>query len=197
MTACAAPQADPQGDAVPAVAATTGQVGVEPVCEPSQRMPLEGRASPYDSTSVMLGEDVAKICYGRPSARGRTMIGGEAVPYGRLWRTGANEPTILHLPFTAELGDLLLEPGSYSLYTVPGEDEWTVIVNRSTEQWGHEGSYTEEVAAQEVGRTPATVEPLLDHVETFTIRFEPIDGASAQLLMEWENTRVRVPFIRR
>ena len=162
-------------------------------CAPmTSNMPIEGRASPYDSTLITVGGRTAKICYGRPSARGRTMIGGEAVPYGRLWRTGANEPTTLHLPFAAEVAGVRLEPGSYSLYTMPGLEQWVVILNRSTSQWGHEGRYTEEVRAQEVGRGTAPVTSTAAPVEMFTIRSEPAEGG-ASLVLEWENTRVDIP----
>lgn len=162
-------------------------------CAPmTESMALEGRASPYDSTLIRLNGETAKICYGRPSARGRTMIGGEAVPFGRLWRTGANEPTILHLPVAASVAGIELEPGSYSLYTMPGLDEWVVILNRSTSQWGHEARYTTDVRAQEVGRGMAPVTRADAHVETFTIRSEPA-GPGAALILEWENTRVTIP----
>ena len=162
-------------------------------CSPmTSNMPLEGRASPYDSTLITVNGRTAKICYGRPSARGRTMIGGESVPYGRLWRTGANEPTTLHLPFAAEVAGVRLEPGSYSLYTMPGLEQWVVILNRSITQWGHEGRYTEEVRAQEVGRGMAPVTATSAPVETFTISSAPAEGG-ASLILEWENTRVAIP----
>lgn len=167
---------------------------MEVSCKPmTNRMKLEGRPSPYDSAAITIGGRTAKICYGRPSARGRTMIGGDNVPYGKLWRTGANEPTTLHLPVAASIAGIEVEPGSYSLYTIPGEKEWTVIVNRSTTQWGHEGSYTPEVAAQEVGRGTVMSERLQDHVETFTIRSQPAGPGRAQLVLEWEHSRVTVP----
>ncbi|HEV2130659.1 MAG TPA: DUF2911 domain-containing protein [Longimicrobiaceae bacterium] len=175
---------------------TTGQTAAL-ACTPSERMPVEGRTSAYDSTMVMVGGAQAKVCYGRPAARGRTMIGGEAVPYGQLWRTGANEPTIIHLPFAAEIAGVRVEPGSYSLYTIPGEQEWTVIVNRSISQWGHESQYTEQVRAQEVGRGTVRSERTDSPVETFTIRSEPGAQDRASLLLEWENTRVRIPVVRR
>jgi hypothetical protein len=160
-------------------------------CVPSPRMPLEGRASPYDSATVQVGDRQLKVCYGRPSARGRTIFGG-LVPWGRLWRTGANEPTILHVPFPAEIAGMRLDPGSYSLYTEPGETAWVVILNRSITQWGHESAYTAEVRAQEVGRATVATERLDQHVEQFTIRGEPT-AAGAELLLEWERTRVRIP----
>jgi hypothetical protein len=162
-----------------------------PSCEPSPGMPLEGRSSPYDSATIRVGEGAAKICYGRPSLRGREMIGGEAVPYGRLWRTGANEPTIIHLNVPALIAGMEVEAGSYSLYTVPQPGlEWTLIVNRSISQWGHESRYAQEVEAQEVGRASVPVETLEQTVEQLTIR--PADRGEGAYL-EWQNTRVLIP----
>jgi hypothetical protein len=159
-------------------------------CKPQR--PTANRSSPYDSTVITVSGKRALICYSRPSARGRTMIGGTAVPYGKLWRTGANEPTTLHIPFAATIAGVKVEPGSYSIYTIPGEKEWHVIVNRSTTQWGHEGRYTEEVKAQEVGHGMAPATKLSDHVEMFTIKSQAAQGG-ADLILEWENTRVAVP----
>jgi hypothetical protein len=165
----------------------------ELACEPmSQRMPLEGRASPYDSTVVTIGGARAKICYGRPSMRDREIFGG-LVAHDTLWRTGANEPTTIHLPVAAEIAGIPVEPGSYSLYTVPGRDQWTIIVNRSTTQWGIESQYTEEIRAQEVGRARVPVETLPTPEETFTIRAEETGADSADVVLEWERSRVRVP----
>lgn len=177
-----------------AAAETTSNPAGEQValaCSPS-RMPLPDRPSPYDSTSVQLGQTQAKVCYGRPSARDRQIFGG-LVPYDTLWRTGANEPTIIHLPVAAEIAGIAVEPGSYSIYTVPGREEWTVIVNASTSQWGIETSYTPEVRAEEVGRATVPAESIDEHVETFVIRSEPQGDAGSDLVLEWENTRVRVP----
>lgn len=165
-------------------------------CTPSSNMPAAGRPSPYDSTAVSLGDARALVCYGRPSMRGRTIFGG-LVPYDQLWRTGANEPTIIHLPVAATIAGMPVEPGSYSIYTVPGREEWTVIVNRSTSQWGIENRYTAEVQAQEVGRATVPAEQTTSPVEMFTIRAEPRGGNAADLVLEWENTRVRVPVERR
>src|SRR5918994_5135940 len=121
-----------------------------PVPHPND-VPVQGRQSPLDSLTFTVATQTVKVCYGRPSARGRTMIGGTAVPYGKLWRTGANEPTVIFTPVALEIAGVKVQPGKYSLYSVPGEKEWEVIVNRSTTQWGHENDYTDEVRAQEVG----------------------------------------------
>lgn len=161
-------------------------------CEAVDRMPVEGRPSAFDSTLIDLGDARAKLCYGRPSMRGRQIFGG-LVPYDTLWRTGANEATTLHLPVRAEIAGIEVEPGSYSIYTVPGRDEWSVIVNRSTSQWGIESAYTPEVRAQEVARAPVQPEPLPTPVETFVITAEPTGPQSADLVLDWETTRVRIP----
>ena len=161
-------------------------------CEPVARMPVAGRASPYDSTLATVGTGQLKVCYGRPSARGRAIF-GELVPLDTLWRTGANEPTILHLSAPAEVAGVRLEPGTYSLYTVPGRDEWTVVLNRSTSQWGHESQYTAPVRAQEIARARVPAARTDSFVETFTIRTEPAADATLHLVLEWENTRVRIP----
>ena len=153
---------------------------------------LDSRPSPLDSVSFEVQGHAVKVCYGRPSAKGRTMIGGEAVPYGKLWRTGANEPTMIHTSTALNVAGIAIEPGTYSFYTVPGEGEWEVILNRSITQWGHEGRYSEEVKAQEVGRGTARSERTDNHVETFTMSTES-SGAGVTLLLEWENTRVMVP----
>ena len=114
--------------------------------------PVRGRVSPIDSLTFELSGHPVKICYGRPSARGRTMLGGRDVPYGRLWRTGADEPTMIHTTVAISVAGMEIDPGTYSLYTVPGEKEWLIILNRSVTQWGHIARYTYKVRRQEVGR---------------------------------------------
>jgi hypothetical protein len=156
------------------------------------RVPVAGRKSPLDSLTFSVKGKPVKVCYGRPSSRGRTMIGGADIPYGKLWRTGANEPTIFFTPVGLDLAGLKVPPGKYSLYSVPGPKEWEIIVNRSTTQWGKEDQYTDKVKAQEVGRTKVPVETVQQPIETFTIRAEPASGDARALILEWEKTRVRV-----
>lgn len=165
-------------------------------CTPSPNMPAAGRASPYDSTEITLRGTRALVCYGRPSMRGRTVF-GDLVPYGQLWRTGANEPTIIHLPFPASIAGIDVEAGSYSIYTEPGEQQWTIIVNAATDQWGIENQYNDAVRAQEVGRATVPSEQTASPVEMFTISAEPQGDDAADLVLEWENTRVRIPVQRR
>lgn len=175
-------------------------IACRPMAEPKE---LAGRLSPYDSVQLTIGDRTAQVCYSRPSAKGRVVFGG-IVPFDSLWRTGANEPTILHLPFDAEIAGLALRAGHYSVYTVPGQGQWQLVINRSTSQWGitrdepradggvNRSAYTADVAAQEAGRVPVTADSI-EFVERFTIRSEPAAGDASALLLEWERTRVRIP----
>ncbi len=153
------------------------------------------RLSPLDSVSFRFADGEAKVCYGRPSLRGRVMIGGAAVPYGHLWRTGANEPTTIHLDLPVRFGGLALLPGSYSIYTVPDSKRWQVIVNRSTRQWGIESEYTPEVASHELGSFEEPVERVDPPIETFTIRAVPSATDAYDLVLEWQNSRIRIPIV--
>lgn len=159
----------------------------------TDRLPLATRKSPLDSLSFKVGAAEVKLCYGRPSAGGRTMIGGENVPYGKLWRTGANEPTMIHTTGPIIIAGVAVPAGSYSIYTVPDPKEWQVIVNRSITQWGHESQYTDKVKAQEVGHGTAKASALTSAVETFTIRSEAGAAGAVNLLLDWEKTRVTIP----
>jgi hypothetical protein len=159
------------------------------------------RPSPYDSVSLPDGR--AKVCYSKPSARGRAVF-GQLVPFDTLWRTGANEPTIIHLSEAAEIAGLAVEPGDYSIYTVPSPGRWTVVVNASTSQWGltqddrgpqgnfFPNAYTQEVRAQEVGRAPINTEETA-FTEQLTATFRSRGAAEHDLLIDWETTRVVIP----
>lgn len=157
------------------------------------RIPDARRSSPKDSVSFTAGGSTVKVCYSRPALKGRSMIGGENVPYGQLWRTGANEATMFHTSGHLVIAGIHVDAGTYSLYTVPGEREWEVIVNRAHMQWGHESTYTDSVRAMEVGRGRVPAQRLQAPVEQFTIRAEPSRGEDANLILEWQNSRVAIP----
>jgi hypothetical protein len=159
----------------------------------TDKLPLATRKSPLDSLSFKVGTADVKLCYGRPSARGRTMIGGNDVPFGKIWRTGANEPTMIHTTGPITIAGVAVPAGSYSIYTIPDPKQWHVIVNKSITQWGHESYYTAEVKAQEVGHGMANVSAVTTPVEEFTIRQEPGSAGGVNLQLEWEKTRVTVP----
>jgi len=92
-----------------------------------------------------------------------------------------------------KVAGIQVQPGVYSLYTVPGKTEWELIVNRATSQWGKEDQYTAEVEAQEVGRAKVKTETLNKPLETFTIRAEPASPKAASLVLEWEKSRIKIP----
>lgn len=112
--------------------------------------PLRARLCPYDSLKFTLSSNLASIGYGRPSTKGRTVF-GVLVAFDTLWRAGANEPTIVHLPFAAEIAGVKVEPGSYSLYVFPNSTQCTHVVNGSTGQWGIESAYN-DVRGDEIAR---------------------------------------------
>jgi hypothetical protein len=150
------------------------------------------RRSPLDAVAFEVAGGHGKLCYGRPALRGRTMIGGAAVPYGELWRTGANEPTTLHLDTAARIGALVLSPGSYSLYTVPGPERWQIVLNRSIRQWGLESEYTDTVRAQEITRFTLPVATLTSPVERLTFRAVPSATGAVDLVFAWQTTEFRL-----
>lgn len=151
---------------------------------------LPTRASALDSTSVAIAGAAVTVCYSRPAARGREVMGG-LVPWGQPWRLGANEATTIHVPFAAEIAGVAVEPGAYSLYAIPSDTSWEVVVNRGVQRWGI--PINAAVRAQDVGSGIARVERLPEPVETLTLRFGPVSGNAADLIIEWERARVRVP----
>ena len=149
---------------------------------------LAKRPSPLDSAQVTVDNATIKVCYGRPSARGRTMVGG-VNPFGQPWRLGANEPTRLTLPFAADVAGVHVEPGTYSLYVVPQATSWEVHVNKAVDRWGI--PIDAQVEAQDVGKGTVPVETLTQPVEQLTLTF--VAGPPTELVFQWEKTRVRIP----
>jgi len=148
------------------------------------------RASPLASTALPLGDGAVKVCYGRPSARGR-LVYGFLIPHGRLWRFGANEPTRLFTSVPLDVAGVAVEPGRYSLYVIPEAEQWTVAVNRSTFHWGLD--FSEAVLAREVGRGVVPVRTTPGYVETFALTLVPTEPGRANLVADWERTRVEIP----
>jgi len=174
------------------VSATPVHAVSDASCDPMvERMPIDGRVSPYDSTFVQLGQGEVKICYGRPSARGRTLIGGEPHPFGDPWRLGANEPTTLHTEIPIRFGDVALAAGSYSLYAIPGADSWEIVVNQQYDRWGI--PISPAVRADDIGSVTVPRMRPPAHVETLTLEFGSPDGGTVPLVIEWEEFRVVVP----
>jgi Protein of unknown function (DUF2911) len=143
---------------------------------------------------MSLGGAVAKLCYGRPSASGIPRVGVE-IPYDVPWQMGANEPTTLHLTFPARVGTVDLAPGSYSLYAIPEESDWTVVVNGNASRWGV--PITADVRAQDVGSFMSTPSTLTSYVDRLTFRFEATSPTAGSLVYSWERTSLSIPLARR
>jgi hypothetical protein len=140
-------------------------------------------ASPRDTArGTVAGVDVM-VDYGRPSKRGRTIFAADGlVPYGRVWRTGANEATTLVTSGPLTIGGTQVPAGTYTLYTVPDASAWQLVINRQTGQWG-----TEYDQGQDLARVPMQVTTLAAPVEQFEIAVE--NGA---LVLRWDTTQASV-----
>jgi hypothetical protein len=146
--------------------------------------------SPPANAEAKIGNANITIDYSAPSMRGRTIM-GELVPYGKVWRTGANAATTLKSDTDLMIGKLHVPAGTYSLFTVPGEKEWVLIVSKQTGLMGSR-DYDE---AQDLGRVPMTVKTLGDPVETFTIGVKSSAATTGSITLAWENVEASVPFM--
>jgi hypothetical protein len=154
--------------------------------QPAASPPLSPRAS---AEATLVGKKVS-IDYGSPRVRGRKIM-GELVPYGKVWRTGANAATTLTTETDLMIGGVHVPAGKYTLYTIPGETEWTLIINKQTGQWG-----TQYDQAQDLGRVKMKVSPLASPREEMTIALRPDEGGGkGTLAIEWESTSATVPVI--
>lgn len=143
--------------------------------------------NPLDSVQRTLNNNVVKIVYSRPKARGRTIFGA-VVPYDRFWRTGANAATRLTTDRALQFGDKELPAGTYSVWTIPSQKEWIMMFNSQPNVWG-----TEYNPQFDVLRIPMHTEPVADSVEQFTIEIKP-SGETGVISLLWEKTKVSASF---
>jgi hypothetical protein len=155
---------------------------------PFKVSPIPIIASPRDSTRIVLDAKSISVNYGRPSARGRKII-GSVVPYNKVWRTGANEATALVTGADLTLGGVTVPKGSYSLYTLPSKTSWKLIINKETGQSGL--VYHQRL---DLARVKLQKRTLRSHVERLTISLLATDKRSGILTIEWERTALSVPF---
>jgi len=144
--------------------------------------------SPPARTNATIGGKKLTIAYSSPSIRGRKIMGG-LVPYGRWWRTGADNATTMQTEADLDLGGLKVPKGTYTLYTLPGATEWQLIVNKQTGQWG-----TEYNQQQDLGRVKMNLAQTPALVNSLKIDLLPTSGNKGLLKMAWERTEVSVPF---
>lgn len=144
------------------------------------------RPSPPATADVTLKGKKITIDYSRPSLKGRK-VGQELAPYGKVWRTGANEATALTTETDLNIGGTKVPAGKYTIYSLPSDGTWKLIINKQTGQWGTE--YHED---QDLARIDMKKSPLSQPVEQFTISFDKKSENTAELNLDWENTRVSV-----
>lgn len=145
------------------------------------------KPSPLGKVEQKVALTNISIEYSRPSVRGREIF-GKLIPYGEVWRTGANKATKLTVDTDMMIGGTAVEEGSYSLFTVPGKKEWKVILNEETELWGT-GDYNPDHNVAEF-----TIKPeKSDKTETMLFYFDQINNGEANLIFEWAEIQLTIP----
>jgi hypothetical protein len=144
-------------------------------------------ASPACTLKQRVGLTDVEIVYSRPGVKGRVIFGG-IVPYNHVWRTGANAATKITFSTPVKLNGTDIPAGTYALLTIPGEEEWTIIINKNAMQWGA-FQYDEKA---DVARFKVTPVKLTEQIETFTIEFNHIRDESAVLNLVWDHVVVPV-----
>ena len=132
---------------------------------------------------------IIRVTYSRPLKNGRDVF-GKLVPYGKVWRTGANEATEIKFYQDVDFGGKKVKAGSYSLFTIPAEKEWVVILNSDLDYWGAY-KYNEK---NDVIRVPASVTSLTQPLENFSIQFESKGDKKGVMKLAWDTTAAEVPF---
>ncbi len=148
------------------------------------------QASPKSTLMQVVGLTTVEIVYSRPSAKGRDVF-NNLVPFGKLWRTGANENTTISFSDDVVIDGKTLPKGKYALYTTPKADNWEIVFYTSTDNWGNPETWDETKVAL---RTNANPEMLGRNVESFTIGINNLDNNFAHLELSWEKTLVAIKF---
>ena len=143
------------------------------------------RPSPKASVSQVIGVTEVKITYSRPGVKNRTIWGG-LVPYDKVWRTGANEATTISFADDVKIEGQPLPAGTYGLFTIPGQAEWTVIFNKNADQWGS-NDYKQEQDALRIKVKPDTAPPQ----EWMSFSFQNLSLESGDIVFRWEKLQVK------
>lgn len=148
---------------------------------------LKRRPSPLAIASVRYKDNYVKVTYSQPQKKNREIFGG-LVPFGEVWRTGANEATEITTTQDIMLDSAVLKAGTYSLFTIPEKDHWTIIINTDVGLWG---AYNYNVK-KDLRRFRVPVTPTDKVYEPFTIAFDHRNEV-ADLLIMWDRTKVSIP----
>ena len=153
-----------------------------------QQTAAAGILSPRDTVRASVGGATLWVDYGRPSKRGRQVFGSTVVPYGEVWRTGANAATQFRTDKALDIGGVTLPAGFYTLWTVPSQSGWKLLINSETGQWG-----TAHRSDRDLYQLDMTTSALPQPVERFTISVVP-SGQGGSLQLDWDMTRATIPF---
>ncbi len=147
---------------------------------------------PAPSPTQNIKQDFAlgsvELIYSRPSMKGRKIF-GDLVPFGKVWRTGANSATLIKFNDAVEIAGKKIDTGSYSLYTIPNANEWEVIINKATGNWGTNG-YSD---SGDVVRFKVPSMKMASAIETFSMQFANVKPESCELHIMWDKTAIAVP----
>ena len=146
--------------------------------------------SPKQTITQDFGQGSIEVVYSRPAVKGRKIF-GDLVPFGTLWRTGANSATKISFTEPVFINGKMIDTGSYALYTIPGKDTWEIIINKGFKNSGAVG-YTE---ADDVVRLKVPVKKNKNKVESFTIQLDDIMPTTCELNIMWDKTKVSVPIV--
>lgn len=149
-------------------------------------------ASPMD-ISIARNDDMSpliRVIYSRPQKRNR-IIFGDLVPFGKVWRTGANEATELEIYKPLMFGSQIITPGTYTLYTIPKEKEWVVIINCDTNAWG---AYNYE-ESMDLARITVDSKSAAATIESLSMAFKPTSNG-VSLMIGWDDRFIEVPFVK-
>ncbi|RKN79870.1 DUF2911 domain-containing protein [Ulvibacterium marinum] len=147
------------------------------------KSPMDMAAYP---SSYRVSDKAIRIIYSRPQLKGRSL--SELAPAGKVWRTGANEAAEITFYKNVNFGGKAISAGTYALFTIPGKDEWTVVLNKNLNQWGAY-SYDE---AGDVARVAVPAASDSSSLDAFSIAFKEVDNGT-HMVMGWDKTRVAVP----
>lgn len=168
------------------LAVSFGLMGASSVMAETSKIEFPA-ASPSCTLKQRVGLTDIEIDYSRPGVKGREIFGG-IVPYNKVWRTGANQATKIIFSTPVKLNGTEIAAGTYALMTIPGKDEWTIIINKGAEQWGAY-KYDEK---DDIARFKAKPVKIGRTVETFVINFDDIRDASSSIDLVWDQTKVPI-----
>ena len=145
-------------------------------------------ASPRQKVEQQFSMSKITVDYGRPGVKGRKIF-GDLVPFGKVWRVGANSSTKITFEQSVNFGGKTVSAGTYGLFVIPTEKEWKVILNKDSQQWG---AYTFDEKLNVVDVT-VPVQKLAEKQEWFEIELNPVDDNAVNLVMKWDFTKVELP----